>query len=130
MDPGTVYRGLADFVLVLHFAFLAFVLLGGLLVLWRPILAWLHLPAVLWGAAIEFKGWICPLTPLENRLRTLGGEAGYETSFIERYVLPIVYPAELTRELQIAFGFGVLVLNAGLYAVLLLRKSRNVTERA
>lgn len=119
-----MFRSLADFVLVLHFAFLAFVLLGGLLVLWRPIVAWLHLPAVFWGAVIEFKGFICPLTPLENQLRSLGGEAGYDTSFIERYVLPIVYPAELTRELQIAFGIGVLVLNAGFYAFLLLRKPR------
>lgn len=126
MDPGTVFRGLADFVLVLHFVFLAFVLLGGLLVFWRPMVAWLHLPAVFWGAVIEFKGFICPLTPLENLLRNLGGEVGYETSFIERYVLPIVYPTQLTRELQIAFGIGVLVLNAGLYAVLLLRKPRNV----
>lgn len=100
-------------------------LLGGLLVLWRPIVAWLHLPAVFWGAAIEFRGWICPLTPLENRLRNLGGEAGYQTSFIERYVLPIVYPAELTRELQIALGIGVLVLNGGLYALFILRKLRN-----
>ena len=128
MDPGTVFRGLADFVLVLHLAFLAFVILGGLLVFWRPIVAWLHLPAVFWGAVIEFKGFICPLTPLENLFRNLGGEATYETSFIERYVLPIVYPAELTRELQIAFGIGVLVLNGALYAVLLLRKPRNAPE--
>jgi len=105
-----------------HFLFLGFVLLGGILVLWHPILAWLHLPAVFWGAVLEFKGWICPLTPLENHLRVLGGQAPYTTSFIERYVLPIVYPAHLTRELQIAFGVGVLLLNGAIYAFLLLRR--------
>jgi Protein of Unknown function (DUF2784) len=107
-----------------HFLFLGFVLLGGLLVLWRPIVAWLHLPAVFWGAVIEFKGWICPLTPLENFLRQLGGQAPYTTSFIEHYVLPIVYPAHLTRELQIFFAVGVLVLNGALYLLLLVRRPR------
>jgi hypothetical protein len=116
-------RALADIVLLTHFLFLGFVLLGGALVLWRPIVAWLHLPAVFWGAVIEFKGWICPLTPLENQLRVLGGQTPYTTSFIERYVLPLVYPAHLTRELQIFFAVGVLVINAGLYGWLLMRRS-------
>jgi Protein of Unknown function (DUF2784) len=120
--PATC-RALADGVLVLHFLFLAFVLLGALLVVRHPIVAWFHLPAVFWGAVIEFKGWICPLTPLENRLRELGGQAPYTTSFIERYVLPLVYPAHLTRELQIFFAVGVLVINAGLYGWLLMRRS-------
>ena len=115
---------MADTVLLVHFLFLGFVLLGGLLVVWRPIIAWFHLPAVFWGFVIELKGFICPLTPLENTLRELGGQTPYTTSFIERYVLPIVYPTHLTRELQIVFALGVLLLNAGIYALLLFRRAR------
>lgn len=103
--------------------FLGFVLLGGLLVFRRPFIAWFHLPAVFWGVVIELKGFVCPLTPLENVLRQLGGQTPYTTSFIERYVLPIVYPAHLTRELQIFFAAGVLVINAGIYGWLLMRRS-------
>jgi Protein of Unknown function (DUF2784) len=124
IDSSVFFRGLADGVLTFHFLFLGFVLLGGLLVFWRPFIAWFHLPAVFWGVVIELKGFICPLTPLENFLRQLGGQAPYTTSFIERYVLPIVYPAHLTRELQIAFAVGVLLLNAGIYAFLLFRPAR------
>ena len=119
-----IYRLLADLVLLVHFAFLVFVVLGGLFVLRRPRLAWLHVPAALWGAAIELFGWICPLTPLENHLRVLGGESAYSGSFIERYVLPLVYPTHLTRELQIALGVGVLVLNAGIYGLLVVRRKK------
>ena len=102
--------------------------MGGLLVVWRPIIAWFHLPAVFWGFVIELKGFVCPLTPLENTLRELGGQTPYTTSFIERYVLPIVYPAHLTRELQIAFGFGVLLLNVAIYAFLFFRKASPAGE--
>ena len=92
----------ADAILLVHFGFVLFVVLGGLLVWkWRR-LAWLHLPAVLWGALIEFSGWICPLTPLENRLRGGVEGGGYPGSFIERYLLPVIYPTELTRELESA----------------------------
>lgn len=108
----------ADSVVVLHFAFIVFVVAGGLLVLRWPRLAWLHLPVVAWGAGIEFVGWICPLTPLENRLRRAAGEAGYAEGFIEHYLLPLIYPAGLTREIQIALGLFVLGVNALVYGYL------------
>ncbi len=107
----------ADLVVLLHFAFILFVVLGGFLALkWRR-LAWVHVPAALWGALIEFSGWICPLTPLENWLRQSGGSQGYASGFTEHYLLPLIYPAELTRELQLVLGLGVLVLNGLVYAV-------------
>lgn len=116
------YRLLADALLVVHLAFIVFVVLGGLLVLRWPKLAWLHLPAVLWGAGIEFAGGLCPLTPLENRLRGAAGEAGYGTSFIEHYLLPLIYPGALTRELQVGLGAAVLLINALVYAWLWRRR--------
>lgn len=110
-----IYRLLADAILVIHLCFVVFVALGGLLVLrWRWV-AWLHLPAAIWGALIEFFGWICPLTPLENVLRRLGGEAGYAGGFIDHYILALIYPAGLTRGAQIALGATVLVVNAAIY---------------
>jgi hypothetical protein len=90
-------------------------MLGGLLVLWKSWLAWFHIPAVLWGASIEFMGWICPLTPLENILRARSGETGYATGFIEHYILPILYPEALTRKMQIGFGIIVLGVNIAVY---------------
>ena len=109
------YRILADAVLVLHFAFIAFALLGGLLV-WRwPRLAWLHLPAAAWAAGIAFLGGICPLTPLENRLRVAGGEAGYAGGFIEHVVEGLIYPGWLTREIQVGLGAIVLGVNIACY---------------
>jgi hypothetical protein len=108
---------LADAVLVLHLLFIAFVVAGAAL-LWRwPRLAWLHLPAALWGAYAELSGTICPLTPLENRLRALAGEAGYAQGFVEHYLLALIYPAALTREVQLALGGAVLLLNLLLYAL-------------
>ena len=98
------YRLLADALLVLHLGFVLFVVLGGLLVLRRPRLAWLHLPAVVWGAAIEFTGGICPLTPLENRWRVQAGGSGYQGGFIEHYVTAALYPDGLTRGVQLARG--------------------------
>ncbi len=116
-----VYRFLADLVLVAHFAFVVFAVVGALLVLrWRWVV-WLHLPAVVWAAIIEFAGWICPLTPLENSLRELGGSAGYETGFIEHYILPVLYPGGLTREVQIVLGLLVLAVNMGISGWLLRR---------
>lgn len=116
------YRVLADLVVVLHLGFVVFVVLGGLLVLRWGWVAWLHLPAALWGALIEFGGWVCPLTPLEQWLRRRAGESGYEGGFVEHYVLPVLYPGELTRELQIALGAGVVVVNLGIYAWVLWRR--------
>jgi hypothetical protein len=110
-----MYPLLADLVLIVHLAFVVFVLCGGLLVLrWRWI-AWLHLPAAAWGAVVEFTGWICPLTPLENWLRAQGGEVGDEQDFIDRYLLPILYPEDLTRDLQLLLGTVVVVLNVAVY---------------
>ena len=99
----------------LHLLFVLFVVAGGFLVLrWRPVML-LHLPAAIWGALIEFKGWICPLTPLENWLRRRGGQAGYGGGFVEHYLLPILYPSGLTRPVQIVLGGLVLAINLGVY---------------
>ena len=111
------YRLLADAVLVTHAAFVAFVMLGGLLAWRRPWLAWVHLPVVAWGAGIELTGGICPLTPLENRLRSLAGEQGYPGGFIEHYLLALLYPDGLTRNVQLALGLLVLAVNVAVYRV-------------
>ena len=120
------YRWLADLILLLHFAFVLFVVLGGLLVLRWPRLAWVHLPAAMWGATIEFTGWICPLTPLEVALRRTEGGAGYEGGFIEHYITAVLYPAGLTRNTQFALGLAVMALNAALYLALARRARRVV----
>ena len=105
----------ADLVVILHAAFVLFVLLGGLAALrWRRV-AWFHLPAALWGAAIELGGWICPLTYLENHLRRMAGGIEYSNSFIERYLEPILYPLGLTRHAQLVFGMAALFLNLAIY---------------
>ncbi len=109
------YRLLADAVVLLHLSFVAFVMLGGLLVLRRPRLAWLHLPAVAWGAWIEFSGALCPLTPLENHLRALGAQTGYGGGFVEHYLLAALYPEGLTQEAQWTLGILALAVNAGIY---------------
>ena len=113
---------LADAVLLAHAGFVAFVMLGGLLVLRWPRLAWIHLPVVAWGAGIEFAGGICPLTPLENHLRALAHEQGYAGGFVEHYVFGLLYPEGLTREVQIVLGLGVLALNGAVYAWLWCRR--------
>mgnify|MGYP001096208834 CR=1 FL=1 len=110
------YGLLADAVLLAHAAFVAFVVLGGLLVLRWPRLAWVHLPVVAWGAGIEFTGGICPLTPLENHWRALAHEQGYAGGFVEHYVFGLLYPEGLTRNVQLALGLGVVVLNGAIYA--------------
>jgi hypothetical protein len=109
------YRLAADAVVAAHFGFVLFVLLGGLLALrWRRVL-WAHLPAVFWGIAIEFTGWICPLTPLESHLRRQAGEAGYSGGFIAHHLLPALYPAGMTRGDQSALGVVALVVNVLVY---------------
>jgi hypothetical protein len=110
-----LFQVLADAVVVLHLAFILFAALGGLLVLRWHRAIWAHLPAAVWGAAVELFGWICPLTPLENHLRRAGGAADYSGSFVERYLVPVVYPAELTREIQVALGCAVVGINAAIY---------------
>jgi Protein of Unknown function (DUF2784) len=109
------YHLLADLILLVHIAFVAFVLLGGLFALkWRPVM-WMHLPAAVWGAIVELSGWICPLTPLENWLREQAGETGYRGDFIAHYLVSILYPGSLTREVQTILGLVVILVNAAIY---------------
>ena len=117
------YDLLADLILVLHLAFVLFVVLGGLLALRWPRLAWVHLPAAVWGIGIEFLGGICPLTPLEVSLRERAGEAGYRGGFIEHYVTAWLYPAGLSRSVQLLLGAVVLAINVTIY-LRLIRGSR------
>jgi Protein of Unknown function (DUF2784) len=116
-------RLLADATVALHFAFIAFVVLGGLLVLRKPYVAWLHLPAVAWVVWLELTGAICPLTPLENYFRSRAGQAGYEGGFIDHYLMPVIYPAGLTPQMQTILGIAVLVLNIAVYVVLWRRRA-------
>ena len=115
---------LADAVLLFHLAFVLFVMAGALLVLRWHWLLWLHVPAVLWGAYVEFSGRICPLTPLELSLRERAGEQGYEGGFIEHYVTGWIYPDGLTKEIQIALGLFVLILNMIAYWLIFRRARR------
>lgn len=120
-----LHRLLADLVVVLHLAFVLFVVLGGLLVLRRPWLAVLHVPAAVWGALVEFADLFCPLTTLENSLRQRAGEAGYPGGFIEHYVIAVLYPAGLTRGVQLLLGAVVVAVNVWVYARLLRRARRS-----
>ena len=115
------YTLTADAIVVLHLAFVIFVVAGGLLVFrWRRV-ALLHLPAVVWAVLLEFRGWLCPLTPLELKLRASGGQAGYGGGFIEHYILPVLYPAELDKLMQIEIGSLVIAVNIAVYGWLLWR---------
>lgn len=109
------YRLAANLVVILHLGFVVFVVLGGLLVRWRRWMALVHLPCALYGAAIEIWGWVCPLTPLENRLRVLGGEQAYTGGFIEHHLIGILYPAPLSRTTQLLLAALVMAVNAGIY---------------
>ena len=113
---------LADAVLVLHLCFILFVVFGGLLALKWPWVAWVHLPAAAWGALVEITGWICPLTPWENAFRRAAGRAAYDSSFVEHYLAPLIYPASLTRDVQIVLGVIVLAINVGVYGVVWRRR--------
>jgi hypothetical protein len=110
-----IYHLLADLIVVIHLLFVFFVILGGLLVLRWRFWAWLHIPAACWAMLIEFSGWICPLTPLENLLRIKGGSSGYAVGFVEHYIIPLLYPSQLTRKLQILLGLLVLIVNLVIY---------------
>lgn len=116
------YARLADLVVVVHAAFVAFVALGALLVWRRPRLAWVHVPCVIWGVTIEWTGGVCPLTPLEQSLRRAAGQAGYQGGFIEHYLEPILYPAGLTRTAQLVLGAAALLVNLAAYAALVRRR--------
>jgi hypothetical protein len=111
----TGYNLLADMVVFVHASFVLFVLFGGLAALRCRRIAWLHLPAALWGAIIELGGWMCPLTHLENYLRRMAGGSAYGTTFIERYLEPLLYPLGLTRHTQIVFGLTALLINLAVY---------------
>jgi hypothetical protein len=118
-----IYQLCANLVVTLHLIFIVFVALGGLLALrWRW-LPWVHLPAAAWGGFVELTGRICPLTPLENRLRRAAGRSGYEGDFIEHHLLPVIYPAGLTREIQLILAALLLVLNIVIYAIVWSRRS-------
>jgi hypothetical protein len=115
MSAPVFYQLLADVVVGIHFAFVLFVVLGGLLtVKWRRVM-WLHVSAAFWGAVVEFSGWICPLTPLEIWLRRKAGEAGYRSDFVAHYLLPVLYPQGLTRGIQIVLGVFVVAVNLAIY---------------
>jgi hypothetical protein len=123
-----LWRVLADLVVACHLCFVLFVVLGGLLALRWPRAAWFHLPAALWGAGIEFVQGICPLTPLENSLRARGGQAGYAGGFVEHYLLPVLYPAGLTQNVQLVLGALVVGLNVAVYWVVW-RRFRAIRRR-
>ncbi|RKZ47507.1 MAG: DUF2784 domain-containing protein [Gammaproteobacteria bacterium] len=106
---------LADLVLIAHLLFIIFVIFGGLIVLKWHRAMWLHIPCAIWGALIEFFGWICPLTYLENYFRQLGNGGSYEGGFIQHYLMPIIYPQGLTTGIQILLGVIVAVINLVIY---------------
>ncbi|MFL5301310.1 MAG: DUF2784 domain-containing protein [Anaeromyxobacteraceae bacterium] len=117
---------LGDCVVVIHFAFIAFVVLGGLFALRRPVAAWFHLPAAVYGAAIEIGRWTCPLTPLENDLWRRAGRAAYSGGFVEQYLLPVLYPAPFPTWASWALAGFVLAANGAIYAVVLVRRRHGV----
>lgn len=116
------YRILADLVLILHLAFILYAIFGGLLVLrWRWTI-FLHIPVVTWGVLLEMFGWICPLTPLENEFREAAGIAGYSGGFVEQYLLPVMYPEDLTQMVQWLLGAGLLLVNVAIYSFVLIKR--------
>jgi len=122
---GQMYSLLADAVVVAHLGFVAFVLFGGLLVARWPRLAWVHVPAAAWGVLVEFAGWICPLTPLEDTLRLRAGEAAWSGDFVDRHLLPALYPDWLTRPTQVGLGLFALGVNLAAYAWVYHRRRRS-----
>ena len=119
-----LYCILADIVVWIHLGFVIFSVLGALLVVWRRWIFWLHLPAVFWAVWIELSGGICPLTPLENWLQNRAGQGRYHGDFVAHYLMPVLYPAELTRNAQLLLGMFVLIINAALYTYILFYNRR------
>lgn len=109
------YNLAATTIALIHLAFILFVLLGGLLVLRWPRMAWVHVPAAVWGVLIEFFGWWCPLTRWENYFLVQAGRAGYGGGFVAHYIMPVIYPPGLTRGMEIAIGVLVLIVNVSIY---------------
>lgn len=118
-----IYRLLADAVVILHIGFVLFVVLGGFLLRRWPKLIYAHVPAAVWGALIEFAGWVCPLTPLEKSLRERGGQPGYQGDFVDHYLLPILYPQGLNRNIQAALGVFVIAVNVLAYFLYFRRRN-------
>jgi len=123
------YCLLADLVLAVHGLFVAFVVFGGLLALWKRWIAYLHLPALAWGALVIGMGWICPLTPLEVSLRQRAGDQGYDGGFIEHYLVPLIYPEAITRETQIILAVLLVAGNLLIYALWARRGRRAAARR-
>jgi Protein of Unknown function (DUF2784) len=119
--PTIAFELLSGLTVIVHLVFVIFVIAGGLVVIKWPWLMSLHIPAVIWAAAVELFGWICPLTPLENWFRQRSGQSLYETDFVERWVLPVLYPHDLTRQVQIVLGLFVIIVNLVVYARLYTR---------
>lgn len=124
-----IYRIAADLVVLIHFGFILFVVVGGFLVFKWSKASFFHIPAVIWGILVEFTGGICPLTPLENKFRLAGGEAGFKGGFIEKYIIFIIYPEELTRGIQILLGFVVIVINISIYGYLFYKRRAGESKR-
>ena len=118
----------ADILVTLHLAFIVFVMLGGMLLLKWPRLIFLHLPAVIWGTLVELQGWLCPLTPLEQHFRMLAAETGYSGGFIQHYLLPIIYPAGLTRDVQTILAASVIATNLVIYTVIYVKYRRGINR--
>jgi uncharacterized protein DUF2784 len=125
---ATIYHLLADSVILIHFAFILFVVFGGFLCLgWRK-LVWVHAPAVIWGAAVEWAGWICPLTPLENWFLVRAGSTSYSGGFVAQYIMPVIYPIQLTRQTQILLALSVILLNVLIYFVIFFKRKPEKLE--
>jgi hypothetical protein len=124
-----IFQTLIDLVVFLHFSFILFAVLGGLLALRWPRVLWVHAPAALWAALIEFGGWLCPLTPLENWLRRAAGQAGYGGGFLDHYLVPLIYPPGLTRELQVVLGVVVIIVNVAVYVLVWRQRLRASIRR-
>ena len=120
-----IYRILADSVMVVHFIFIVYAVFGGLLALKWKWTVFLHIPVALWGVLVEMFGWICPLTPLENEFRQAAGLAGYTGGFIDHYLLPVVYPPNLTRQIQLMLGAALLLFNIAVYSLVIFRSKNS-----
>jgi len=123
------YGILADMVVLIHLAFAVFAVLGAFLIIWRPWILWLHLPAIFWAIWIEMTGGICPLTPFENWLRIRAGQGGYRGDFVEYYLMPVLYPVGLTRNIQILLGVLVILVNVAIYGYVIFRLKHKALNR-
>ena len=110
---------LADLILIVHFSFILIVIFGGFFVYRKPFLAWLHIPMIFWAALVSLKGWVCPLTPLENYYRNIAGNAEYETGFIEHYLAPLIYPGFMDSNWGVILGISVIIWNLLMYSFIL-----------